>query len=313
MTRALAGASCAALIVVAHLVTTDARAARASQASQVAQPSPSPPGGQIPTFGTRVDAVRVDVLVTEGGKPVRDLRVEDFEILDNGVPQQVDSASFEQVPLNVVLVLDMSRSVRGPMLSHLRTAGASLLNVLEPADQAALITFGDAVRLRQRLTADRALVQAALERTEDSANTALVDAAFAGMLVGESDVGRALVIVFSDGLETSSWLSAPAVLQAARRADVVVYAVSASTTATDPFLDDLVELTGGASYRVASTQGLGQAFTRVLHEFRQRYLLGYSPRGVSPNGWHRLEVKVKGRRVAVKARPGYLAGVGEPR
>ena len=263
-------------------------------------------------FSSRVATVRVDVLVTDGRTPVRDLRATDFEITDNGVRQRVESASFEQVPLNVVLALDMSDSVRGPLLDHLRAAGMSLLQVLQPIDQAALITFGQAVSLRQRLTHDHDALRAALARPQGQGNTALVDSVFAGMLVGESDVGRALLIVFSDGQDTASWLAADAVLSTARRADVVVYAVSTSGMRSNPFLDELVHLTGGASYHVDSTRDIGQAFTQALQEFRQRYLLGYSPEGVSAGGWHRLEVRVKGRRgLSVKSRPGYLSGAAE--
>jgi VWFA-related protein len=275
-------------------------------------PAQAGPIAQGPVYSTRVETVRVDVLVTEGGRPVRGLQPSDFEITDNGVPQRVEFASFEQIPLNVILVLDMSSSVRGEALGHLRAAGASMLSALQPADRAALITFGHAVSLSQRLTSDHARLRAALDRQEGEGETPLVDAAFAGILLGESDVGRALVIVFSDGLDTSSWLAPDAVLHTARRADVVVYGVTVNARQADPFLEELAHLTGGASYEVASTRDLDQVFTRVLEEFRQRYLLGYSPQGVSKDGWHRLEVRVKGRRASTKARPGYLAGWATP-
>jgi VWFA-related protein len=254
----------------------------------------------------------VDVLVTEGGRPVRGLQPSDFEVTDNGVPQHVDLASFEEIPLNVILVLDMSDSVKGPRLGHLQAAGHALVDALEPADQAALVTFSHSVALRQRLTHDRDWLGRVLDLVEGTGNTALVDATFAGLVLGEADVGRALLIVFSDGLDTASFLSPDAVLQSARRADVVAYGVSAAGRKTDPFLEDLTELTGGALYQIESTRDLGAVFLKVLDEFRQRYLLSYSPQGVSREGWHRLEVRVKGRRPVIKARPGYLAGSASP-
>ena len=85
-------------------------------------------------FSSGVEVVRVDVLVTRGGRPVRDLRPQDFEILDNGVPQKVDSASFELIPLNVVLALDMSASVAGERLEHMRQAGHAVLGDLRTHD-----------------------------------------------------------------------------------------------------------------------------------------------------------------------------------
>jgi hypothetical protein len=115
------------------------------------------------------------------------------------------------------------------------------------------------------------------------------------------------VIVFSDGLDTSSWLAPEAVLDTARRTDAIVYGVAVSGP-KDDFLRDLTASTGGSLIEIQSTKNLGPVFLRILEEFRQRYLVSYSPRGVPPGGWHRLEVRVKRRGAAVKARPGYLAG-----
>lgn len=265
-------------------------------------------GAQQPTFSSKVEAVRVDVLVTRDGRPVRGLVPGDFEVLDNGVPQHVELAIFEQIPLNVVLALDMSESVTGDRLDHLRRAGGSLLEALAPDDQAALLTFSHAVVQGAPLTRDLAPVRGALLRTAPAGQTALVDATFTGMMVGESDAGRSLLIVFSDGVDTSSWLSADAVLQAAKRSDVVIYGVSAGAPRGADFLADITELSGGRFLKVESTRDLGAVFLSVLQEFRQRYLVSYSPQGVPRDGWHRLEVRVKGRGLTVKARPGYLAG-----
>ncbi len=114
---------------------------------------------QSPAFSSKVEAVRVDVLVTDNGQPVLGLGPADFEILDNGVPQQVDLVSFEQIPLNVILALDMSDSVAGERLDHLRGAGGGVLAALKKDDQAALVTFSHAVQLGAGLTSDVASVR----------------------------------------------------------------------------------------------------------------------------------------------------------
>jgi VWFA-related protein len=263
---------------------------------------------QQATFSSKVEAVRVDVLVTENGRPVRSLGRADFEVFDNDVRQQVDLVSFEQLPLNVILTLDMSDSVVGDRLSHLRAAGLGLLDGLKKGDQAALITFNHVVALGADLTSDWSRVRKALEQAQPTGNTSVVDASFAGMMLGESDVGRALVIVFSDGLDTSSWLAPDAVLSMSKRCDAVVYAVSASRVPNPGFLRDLSEQTGGRLFEIESAKSLSAVFLQVLEEFRQRYLVSYSPSGVSAEGWHRLTVRVKGRNMEVKARPGYIAG-----
>ena len=82
---------------------------------------------QSPAFTSKIEAVRVDVLVTDNGQPVRGLGPADFEIVDNGVPQQVELVSFDEIPLNVILALDMSDSVAGERLEQLRGAGGGLL------------------------------------------------------------------------------------------------------------------------------------------------------------------------------------------
>ena len=263
---------------------------------------------QSPAFSSRIEAVRVDVLATDGGQPVRGLAAADFEILDNGVPQQVDLVSFEQIPLNVILALDMSDSVAGERLDNLRAAGRALLGGLKKDDQSALVTFSHRVELGAGLSTDAARVRAALDGAVPSGNTALIDGAYAAITLGESDAGRALVIVFSDGLDTSSWLTAEAVLDAAKRSDAVVYGASVQSRVKPEFLRDLVSFTGGRLFEVEKTANLGSIFLSVLEEFRQRYLVSYTPRGVAKDGWHKLDVRVRNRKATIKARPGYLAG-----
>jgi Ca-activated chloride channel family protein len=179
---------------------------------------------------------------------------------------------------------------------------------LRKEDQAALVTFSARVMVGPPLTPDVARVRLALEDADPSGSTSLVDASFAGMMLAGSDAGRGLVIVFSDGRDTASWLKAGAVIDAAKRSDAVVYAVAAGLAPREAFLADLTHQTGGRLFRIESTKGLSDVFLEVLDEFRQRYLVSYSPSGVTQDGWHQLTVRVKGRTAAVRARPGYLAG-----
>ena len=256
------------------------------------------------TFSSRVEAVRVDILVTDNGQPVRGLGAGDFEIRDNGVLQQIELVSFEQIPLNVVLALDMSDSVAGDRLERLRSAGNAILGGLQKNDQAALVTFSQSVQLGAKLSGDVAPVREALSRALGKGETSLIDGTFAAMQIGESDAGRALLIIFSDGLDTASWLRAERVLDAAKRSDVVAYAVAVRSPAKPEFLRDLTSLTGGKLFEVEKTEKLDSLFLGILEEFRQRYLVSYTPRGVVKEGWHKLDVRVK-RSGTVKARPGY--------
>jgi Ca-activated chloride channel homolog len=262
---------------------------------------------QAPRFTSAVETVRVDVLVTARGKPVRGLRASDFELFDNGVRQTVNVAAFEQ-PLNVILALDMSGSVAGQRLADLQRASWMVLDGLRAGDRAALVTFSHLVVLAADLTGDITKVGSAVDRLTGRGDTALIDGAYAALILGEQDAGRSLLMVFSDGLDTSSWLTPDTVVSIARRSDVVAYAV-ATGGVTPPFLRDLAETTGGRSIDVSSTTVISDTFVGILDEFRGRYVLGFTPQGTGHgDGWHTLQVRVKGRSVSVKARPGYDAG-----
>jgi VWFA-related protein len=260
---------------------------------------------QRPRFTTRVEAVRVDVLVTDRGRPVHGLRPQDFDVRDNGAKQNVDLVTAEQVPLNVILALDASDSVVGERLEHLRRATLALLEQLEARDQAAVLTFNHRLSLVLPFSTGRDGASVALRAMTGSGGTALYDATYAAMTLAKSTSGRNLVIVFTDGADTSSFLRREAVVDAARRANVVVYVVGAGLQGNLTFVHEVVEQTGGSLIQLESTSSLADTFFQVLSQFRERYLLSYIPQGVNESGWHRLEVLVRGRKLAVTARPGY--------
>jgi Ca-activated chloride channel homolog len=268
--------------------------------------SPSQGQGQPPIFSAAVAAVAVDVLVTENGQPLRGLRTSDFEIRDNGVLQQVDLVTEGRLSVDVILAFDTSDSVAGTRLGQLRSASGLLLDELKKGDRAALVTFSDTLRLPSTWTPDVGKVRSALETVRAHGGTALVDGVYLALTVGETSAGRGLAIVFSDGVDTSSWLSEAAVLQAARRSGLVVYTLSAIDSGKPPpFLRDLCAATGGRLIEEDSTWNLSSTFLDVLEEFRQRYLVSFTPRGVARDGWHRLDVRVKRPKAVVNARAGY--------
>ena len=266
------------------------------------------PSAQQATFSAKREAVRVDVLVTDRGRVVPGLGAADFEIRDNGVLQAVELVSFQQIPLNVILAFDTSASVSGERLMQLQAGGHALLDRLATDDRSALLTFSHTILLREGLTGATARVRKGLSDVQPFGDTALVDGAYTAITLDPSDGGRNLLLIFSDGLDTASWLTPDGVLDSAKRSDFVVYGVSSRGPEESKFLDDLTELTGGAMLKIESTKDLSATFLKILDEFRQRYLISYSPTGVPGDGWHRLDVRVKNRRVTIKSRAGYQAG-----
>lgn len=259
------------------------------------------------TFSVSAEEVRVDVLVTDGGKPIADLTTADFEIFDNGVRQEIQYATAQkQMPISATLVFDMSASVAGRRLDLLKEAASGFLADLKKDDRVALVTFNQAVVLGSPLINDIARVKLALDQAQSSGRTSLIDASYAGLVLAQSKSELPLLVIFSDGLDTFSWLTGEAVLETAKRSDVVVYAVSASRRPNESFLGDLAELTAGSLLEVEPIEDLPAVFLRILDEFRQRYLVTYIPKGVPESGWHELEVRVRNRSAKVWARPGYM-------
>jgi VWFA-related protein len=258
-------------------------------------------------FSVAAEEVRIDVLVTENGKPVEGLQVDDFEVLDNGVPQEIQYVTLQrQTPIRATLVFDLSMSVAGKVHDRLKEASNAFLADLGKEDQVALVLFNNAVILGSRSTRDFENLKLSLERAHPAGRSALIDASYAALMLAESRSDPPLLIIFSDGRDTCSWLTAPAVLETAKRIDAVVYAVSTGRLPERTFLKELTRISGGAE--IQFTTDLTFTFLQILREFRQSYLLTYIPRGVSEGGWHRLNVQVKKRKVKVRSRPGYIRG-----
>jgi VWFA-related protein len=255
------------------------------------------------------EEVRVDVLVTEKGKPVPGLEAPDFEIFDNGVRQEIEYVKLQdKLSIDSILIFDMSQSVVGERLSDLKTAARGLLADLRKGDRAALITFNHSVSLGSPLTEDLAPIQAALERAKPFGNSSLIDASYAGLVFADARSELPLIIIFSDGIDTTSWLTGSTVLETAKRIDSVVYCIATRNQKNSTFLKGLAETTGGSLFEVEFTQNLDDIFLKILSDFRKRYLLSYRPSGVPQKGWHKLEVHVKHPDASVRTRPGYTRG-----
>lgn len=262
------------------------------------------------TFASKVDSVTLEVTVTERGRPLLELRAEDFEIRDNGVPQTVSLLAAGSLPIDVVLALDTSSSLTPQRLETLAAAGRRLAAAVGTTDRMSLITFNDTVVRRQAPTSDIAKIERAFGEITPSGTTALLDAMYAAIAPPGAADRRTLVIVFSDGIDTASWLTADAVIEAARRSGTVVYAVSTLDRRQTPkVLGDVAATTGGEVFQVDSGR-LSTVLADIFSDFRSRYLLSYTLTGTPAPGWHDVDVRVKRRGASVRTRRGYFVADG---
>jgi Ca-activated chloride channel family protein len=272
---------------------------------------------QPPVFRSQVEVVRVDVAVNRDGKPVPGLGPGDFDLRDNNVRQSIRSVLVEQVPLDIILAFDASSSVEGRRLQRLKEAGTSLLRGLREGDRASLMIFSHRVSRLEPLTGDLAAVARRIGDLKGWGMTSLHDGIFTALLQAQTEDRRTVLAVFSDGLDTASWLTPSQVIDAAKRSPAIVYVVAeladdgarsraGQAPASKSFLTNLVDETGGRAWWVADPDQIRDAFAKVLQDISTRYVLVYQPEGVSGEGWHRLTVKLMRAKGDVAARSGYF-------
>lgn len=263
--------------------------------------------------------VRIDVLVSDGGRPVEGLTAADFELTDAGVPQQVDSAVMAG-RVAISLVLDTSLSVRVPAYEKTLTTCAELLKLLQPADRIGLITFSDRVTVVVPPTGDLDFVRRGLDSARRFGagavpRSAVWDAVFAGASLVAEGSGRPLVLLVSDGMDNASGLAKETLAQTLSRLAISVdlMKVAWDLGSADAFgpgrqvPEEFIEATGGVATDITKSS-VARDFGNRLETLRRTYLLTYTPTGVkTDDGWHNVKVSVRGRRVNIKARPGYYA------
>lgn len=281
-----------------------------------------------PTFRTWVDVVTLDAWVHDGGRPLAGLTAADFEVRDNGVPQQVQALGTTD-SAHVIVGLDLSGSVDGETLDRLRGGVRAVTAQLTSRDRLSLFTFGAEVRLLLRAEVPGPLAEAALARLEAEGATPLHDALVFGSALTHADARPAVFLLFTDGRDTASWTTAAQALDVLRRTAVVVYPIGAGLPAAIPndvaseyfargfwmaptagdtlrLLQSAATATGGDFLRIGARSDLARPFRDILGRYRQRYLLTYTPSGTTAGGWHRLDVRLRSRKGEVVAREGYL-------
>jgi VWFA-related protein len=303
-------------------------AAAATVAVAAHDPAPALVGpAQEQAFRSTTEAVLVDVLVTKNHRPVEGLTAADFEVRDSGVRQNATLLAIDTIPVDLRLVLDVSGSLVGTQIAYLKSAARAAVESLGRDDRAELITFSDDIRLRAKSTAPRDTILAEIDRVTATGWTSLVDATFTAVSLPDQPARRTLALVFTDGQDTSSWLSPADVVRTLAQSRVTVYGVIATPLGSsfarvgmsrlrEQFFEDPVPLraaflpvavadSGGELMHADADLNLRSTFLDVLSRFNRRYVLSYTPTGVPREGWHPIDVQLKDKSLQVTARRGY--------
>jgi VWFA-related protein len=263
---------------------------------------------QQSTFKSGVDVVFVDVSVTSHRTPVRDLKSADFTLTDNGVPQSIEAISVEAMPVDVTLLLDVSGSVGAGVLTGLKRAIDDTARGLSARDRVRLMTFSHEVR--QLFAYRPGGAPASLETLSAGGATSLYDALGAAMMQTRPAGRRQMILVFTDGADSRSFLDAPALLQLGGVSDAVVhFAVGIQRGSADvPHKSQLAAIaaaTGGDVTTFRVDNAIPSTFRDILDRFRTSYVLRYTPQGVPREGWHNVTVDVRKGNYDVRARKGW--------
>lgn len=319
-------------------IASGAAALLITAGTTVAQQNPPAPPPQVLKVQTNVVNVYAVVKDKKGGL-ISGLNGSDFELTENGTPQTIRYFSrLEDAPLTLGMMVDTSPS-QGRVLSvEQRQAEIFLRQVLRPKDLAFVLHFDTDVELLQDFTPslprlitaiDETVIGGAVQSpvpstypTANAGGTHLYDAVWlASRDLMAHQVGRKVLILLTDGQDQGSKESLNSALEAAQKADVIIYAVDIVDRGFygianigfngDSVLKKFAGDTGGEVIRVSRREDTAAAFQRIADELRTQYLLGYTPTNTAHDGtFRRIRVRLRNGDGKVQARRGYYAPVG---
>jgi VWFA-related protein len=245
--------------------------------------------------------IDLPVAVARGREPVTGLVPEDFIVTDNGARQQVAKVAAGPLPLRVTVALDTSGGV-GQRLASVVAAGYALTDALDRDDRIALMSFSHQVSLRVRMGPASDTFRQALGGLAADGGRSLHDAVNLALMTAEDGGDQHVVLLFSDGRDTTSVLTAAQAIGTAQRSRTILQIVG---NRSDPTLQRLAEVTGGHLWPAGSDQQIKDSFVRALQDVRARYMVSYTLADPKP-GWHEIHVALSRGRGDVTVRSGFV-------
>lgn len=244
------------------------------------------------------------------GNYIDGLGRDNFEIFEDGKPQKIASFETQSQPLSCAILLDTSGSMT-EALPRLKNSILKLIDQLGPQDAVAVYTFDQRLLVRQEFTTDRDMAKRAVLRTRAGGMTALFDALSEVSLEVSTRTGKKAIVVFTDGDDNSSMLTANSAVARAKKLGIPVYAVAAGEAIRSQnlkkTLEDLSQRTGGATYQVQKPKDIEAIFLEITQDMRHLYMISYQPPSAAVDDkWRKIDLVVKGlKKYWVRAKEGY--------
>ena len=295
----------------------------------------APDGEDVPfTLSVAVEEILLNVSVEDqSGRQITDLTKEDFQILQDGVPQEIKYFGHENVPISVVLLVDVSGSMEGSPLIEAKVAALAFLNESRPNDAVSLVAFNDKVEVVRPFTTDMLKVRTGVHSLACRGGTALYDALSKAVdLMQSAPHPRHVIALLSDGKDEDSVVKFAAVDKRIQASDVVLFSIgeyaeldrklfmSGKKYYKLPELDVnlnpvwglryFADLSGGRAYFPKLGEPLEPFFSSIARELHQQYVVTYQPTATTgKDRFHSIEVRAKNSRyptLKVRTRKGYL-------
>jgi Ca-activated chloride channel family protein len=289
-----------ALAMLAPLLTATCLAA----AQQT--PAPIQRAPDVLRVESRLVPVAVNV-VDEHGAPVGGLKQDDFEVFEDNRAQKISVFDRESTtPLEIVVTLDASGSVLGDERLERDAAKSFVKTLIREQDRVDLMAFSDSVDELVGFTNDVRRIESGLGNIPRGDATALYDAVYlASQRLGETPLpgARRVVVLITDGENTTHHGSYDSALEEAERAGAMIYALiivpiqadAGRNTGGEHALIQMANDTGGKYYFVADKHDLAPAFQHVSDDLRTQYTVGYyaPQRGGDFRGLRHIRIQLK--------------------
>ena len=274
---------------------------------------------KLPTVRVRTDEVNVVfTVVDKDGKFVRDLKQDQFRILDNKLPprQMMNFAAQTDLPLQVGLLIDASNSIRDRFQFEKDAASEFLYEIIRPkTDRAFVLAFDEQWDVTQDFTGDIDKLRTGVRVIKAGGGTAMWDSVYFACrdkLMKEPSSGavRRAIILISDGEDNLSRVYRNEAIDMAQRAEVIIYTISTSLverhTKGDDDLKTLADATGGRAFFPVKLDDVVSAFSDIQEELRSQYSISYRPDQFVANGQFRpIQIMTDSKKYKVRAKKGY--------
>jgi Ca-activated chloride channel homolog len=291
---------------------------------------PTATTAEQPVFRSAAQLVPLSITVMDKDNHfVKGLTAADFAVFEDGVPQQVQFFESSSVPLDLIIMLDISSSMSDKM-DVVHEAAVGFVKTLRDVDRGAVITFADAVDVAQVFTSDHAALEQAIRRTTARGATSLHNALYIALkefgkaASRQREIRRQAIAVLSDGDDTASLLSFDDVLALARKSGVCIYPIALQSkqaasrmaagqrryfSESEYSMRTLAQETGAQAFFPLQVVELKGIYGSIAEELSNQYSLAYAPINALPDGrFRRISVRIASRpELRLRTRTGYTA------